>query len=153
MKKEMNNKGFSLVELIIVIAIMVVLVAVLAPQYLKYVEKSRVSADVQTADQFIGAMQVLAADPDVKLTGTKYEVTSDTSGKITIDADLAAALKAANILDLDGKTFKYQSKVYTAQATAITLEFKDNIWTVTTTGIPDTTSSVSGGAGGGGGTP
>lgn len=153
MKKEMNNKGFSLVELIIVIAIMVVLVAVLAPQYLKYVEKSRVSADVQTADQFIGAMQVLAADPDVKLTGTKYAVTSDTSGKITIDADLAAALKAANILDLDGKTFKYQSKVYTAQATAITLEFKDNIWTVTTTGIPDTTSSVSGGAGGGGGTP
>ncbi|MCM1143504.1 MAG: prepilin-type N-terminal cleavage/methylation domain-containing protein, partial [Lachnoclostridium sp.] len=39
MKKEMNNKGFSLVELIIVIAIMVILVAVLAPQYLRYVEK------------------------------------------------------------------------------------------------------------------
>ncbi len=153
MKKEMNNKGFSLVELIIVIAIMVVLVAVLAPQYLKYVEKSRVSADVQTADQFIGAMQVLAADPDVKLTGTKYQVKSDTTGKITIDADLATALKDANILDLDGKTFKYQSKVYTAQATTITLEFKDNIWTVTTDGIPDTTSSVSGGTGGGGGTP
>ena len=39
MKKKMDNKGFSLVELIIVIAIMVILVAVLAPQYLKYVEK------------------------------------------------------------------------------------------------------------------
>ena len=38
MEKKMNNKGFSLVELIIVIAIMVILVAVLAPQYLKYVE-------------------------------------------------------------------------------------------------------------------
>ena len=34
MKKEkMNDKGFSLVELIIVIAIMAVLVVVLAPQY------------------------------------------------------------------------------------------------------------------------
>ena len=36
-----HNKGFSLVELIIVIAIMAILVAVLAPQYIKYVAKSR----------------------------------------------------------------------------------------------------------------
>ena len=48
MKKEkMNDKGFSLVELIIVIAIMAVLVVVLAPQYLKYVERSRNSTDLQ----------------------------------------------------------------------------------------------------------
>ena len=43
-KKKLNNKGFSLIELIIVVAIMAVLIGVLAPQYLKYVEKSRVSA-------------------------------------------------------------------------------------------------------------
>ncbi len=143
MEKKMNNKGFSLVELIIVIAIMVVLVAVLAPQYLKYVEKARVAADVQTADQFIGAMQVLAADPDIKLTGTKYEVTSGTDGVIKVDTNLEQAFKDANIMDLTGKTFKYQSKAYTAQATAIVLEYDDNIWTVTTTGIPDTTAAVS----------
>lgn len=48
MKKEkMNDKGFSLVELIIVIAIMAVLVVVLAPQYLKYVERSRNSTDCE----------------------------------------------------------------------------------------------------------
>lgn len=46
-QKNLTNKGFSLVELIIVIAIMAVLVGVLAPQYIKYVEKSRVSADAQ----------------------------------------------------------------------------------------------------------
>lgn len=33
MKKKMNNKGFSLVELIIVIAIMAVLMVVLAPSF------------------------------------------------------------------------------------------------------------------------
>ncbi len=39
--KGIRNKGFSLVELIIVVAIMVALVAVLAPNYIKYVQKSR----------------------------------------------------------------------------------------------------------------
>jgi len=45
--KKMNNKGFSLVELIIVVAIMAVLVGVLAPQYIKYLDKSKVGADKQ----------------------------------------------------------------------------------------------------------
>lgn len=64
-KEKMNNKGFSLVELIIVIAIMAVLIVVLAPQYLKYVEKSRNSTDVSNATEMVTAMQVYAADPDV----------------------------------------------------------------------------------------
>lgn len=46
-----ENRGFSLVELIIVIAIMAVLIAVLAPQFIKYVEQSRRSRDIQNADQ------------------------------------------------------------------------------------------------------
>ncbi len=65
MKKEkMNNKGFSLVELIIVIAIMAVLVVVLAPQYLKYVERSRNSTDTSNATSIVTALQVWAADPN-----------------------------------------------------------------------------------------
>ena len=66
-QKNLTNKGFSLVELIIVIAIMAVLVGVLAPQYIKYVEKSRVSADAQQVEEFTGAMTVLASDVDVTL--------------------------------------------------------------------------------------
>ena len=62
MKKErMNNKGFSLVELIIVIAIMAVLVVVLAPQFLKYVEKARISTDKDNAAAIATALQVWAA--------------------------------------------------------------------------------------------
>lgn len=61
-EKKLNNKGFSLVELIIVIAIMAVLVGVLAPQYLRYVERSRVSSDRDNIEAIIGAIQVHGAD-------------------------------------------------------------------------------------------
>ena len=62
MKKELNNKGFSLVELIIVIAIMAVLMGVLAPQYLKYVKSSKVSTDITNAEEIATAINVAVAD-------------------------------------------------------------------------------------------
>lgn len=64
--KKMSNKGFSLVELIIVIAIMAILVGVLAPQYLKYVEKSRHSADADTLDSLYTACTTAASDPSLQ---------------------------------------------------------------------------------------
>lgn len=66
-KKQKNNKGFSLIELIVVVAIMAVLVGVLAPTYLRYVEKSRKSADIQAFASAMGAMKVVAADPALEL--------------------------------------------------------------------------------------
>lgn len=62
MKKELNNKGFSLVELIIVIAIMAVLMGVLAPQYLKYVKQSKISTDITNAEEIATAINVAVAD-------------------------------------------------------------------------------------------
>lgn len=45
--KENENKGFSLVELIIVMAIMAILVGVVASQVIPYMEKSRQAKDQQ----------------------------------------------------------------------------------------------------------
>lgn len=61
----MGNKGFSLVELIIVIAIMAILVGVMAPQLLKYVERSRQSKDVQAVDTVHTAVVTALLDPAV----------------------------------------------------------------------------------------
>ena len=46
-----NNQGFSLVELIIVIAIMAVLVGILTPQYLRYLNHSKVASDIYDAER------------------------------------------------------------------------------------------------------
>lgn len=60
-----NNKGFSLVELIIVIAIMAILVGVMAPQLIKYIEKTNVSSDTQLCDTVKTAVTTAAMDPEV----------------------------------------------------------------------------------------
>lgn len=59
-----KNSGFSLVELIVVIAIMAILVGVLAPAYLKYVEKSRKSSDLDTLDNLVKTAETICSDTD-----------------------------------------------------------------------------------------
>ena len=83
-----NNKGFSLVELIIVIAIMAVLVGVLAPTYLQYVEKSKKSNDVQTVDSIVNALEICAIDPEVQVAGDwDLTITITTTGLTYVDSE------------------------------------------------------------------
>ena len=60
--KKLSNKGFSLVELIIVIAIMAVLMGILAPQLVKYVEQSRRQTDESMLDEVKNATQLALSD-------------------------------------------------------------------------------------------
>lgn len=64
-KAKKNNKGFSLVELIVVIAIMAVLVGVLAPTLIGNIEKSRESKDLQNLDSIRQAVVTAMADEKV----------------------------------------------------------------------------------------
>lgn len=101
-----NNKGFSLVELIIVVAIMAILIGVLGGQYLKFVEKSRQSTDKQNVDQIVRAVQIYSADPDaakkvadgdeITLTTTGTTLTTDTNGAIA-DALSEAGMSTTNL--------------------------------------------------------
>lgn len=74
-QKTTTNKGFSLVELIVVIAIMAVLVAVLAPAMLRYVENSRRSNDAQTVAGVVNTVE--AAIIDNAVPGGTYIITVD----------------------------------------------------------------------------
>ena len=93
-EKKLDNKGFSLVELIIVIAIMAVLIGVLAPQYLKYVEKSRQSADLDTIDSMVNAVTIYSADPANSIVSDHLKCAS---GTVSADPQVRAALTDAGV--------------------------------------------------------
>ena len=94
----MENKGFSLVELMIVIAIMAVLTGVLAPQFIQYVEKSKESVRLERADNFRRCFEIavleVAAQGDVDREGQDlFTVTSN--GRLNQETAYNKALKKA----------------------------------------------------------
>ncbi len=74
MRQKSSNKGFSLVELIIVIAIMLVLVGILAPQFVKYVHRARIAADMASAEELAQAIYAAIADGTDGNIRTEYSV-------------------------------------------------------------------------------
>ena len=104
-----NNKGFSLVELIIVIAIMAVLVGVLAPTYLQYVEKSKKSNDVSTVDSIVNACEIGAIDPEVMADTTEtITVVIDNNGTYITPATGSSAW-SKSVIDAIGTDAKLKS--------------------------------------------
>ena len=98
MKMRENKKGFSLVELIIVMAIMVALIAVLAPQFVKYVQRARDSSVTDAAQNVYemikseyalgnisgeGTVTVKAGNPAAAITVTNEGLTVNATGDYT----------------------------------------------------------------------
>lgn len=74
-----ENKGFSLVELIVVIAIMAVMTSVLAPSLLGYVEQSRMAKDDSAMGEVNNAIKLALADQNVYDECLAYNVTNNYS--------------------------------------------------------------------------
>ncbi len=116
--KKANNQGFSLVELIIVIAIMAVLIGVLAPQFIKYVENSRVQKDASAVEELRNATEIALSNEQIYrqvtdlITGTVTEVNVEVSSSGAISIDPASTLLLAELTDTIGTSLDFSSRVY-----------------------------------------
>lgn len=79
-----NKKGFSLVELIIVIAIMVALIAVMAPQFVRYVQNSREATLQQAAEEVLAVAKAEYALGTLTGTGTITVEANNDNGPVLI---------------------------------------------------------------------
>lgn len=120
-QKTLTNKGFSLVELIIVVAIMAVLIGVLAPQYLRYVEKSRLQKDNTSISEFVNVLKMSAAEEAVVTKLSAAQTFSfDTDGKL-VTTGVATELMDEIKLTIDPSEIKLSSNTYKGAYPTITL--------------------------------
>jgi len=115
-KIKKNNKGFSLVELIVVVLIMAIIAVALAPQVMKWVGNSRTAADVQSYDAVVEYCNLALADEETwkKVSDKTITVTVATTGTTTTNTDFEAGL---NKVADDWKNVKVGSGSYTITIT------------------------------------
>lgn len=89
-----NNKGFSLVELIVVIAIMAILAAVAIPTFSGFIKKAQISNDVSFVNDITYAAKVASVEKSGNITITVTVDDDKTAGTIVITkGDFTATLK------------------------------------------------------------
>ena len=123
-KKKKNNKGFTLVELIVVVAILAILVGLLAPQYTKYVERSRKAADASNLDSMVSAVKVATADQT-------YSAIIPTTGTATVTITMIADKTEVKYNSTDISETTVNDKGAEALADAFQ-EYAGNEWAETT---------------------
>ena len=113
--KKTNNKGFSLVELIIVIAIMAILAGAIAPALIRYIDKSRKSNDLSAAKTIKTAVETAMSNED-----TYAGLTSNTSAPVIKLTQGSTSVGGVQIINV-----KWPSNATTTSAEASDEIFKN----------------------------
>lgn len=119
--KRKNNKGFTLVEMIIVIAVMSILAIVVSPQLISYIEKARRGTDRQAIWEAAHAAQVAyaAQKEDIGDQDVMVSITAD-DGIVSYRTEEKLDAEVEMVLPAD--SYKYKSELYRGSEIMITID-------------------------------
>lgn len=123
MEKKLNDKGFSLVELIVVIAIMVVLVGVTSVIILNYIDRTKYGKDMNAMDSVHTAVRMYVGDPQSNLpdgdevVSLKTLMVGDGEAQYDVNGEIESALQETFDIEKSGTaivscTFRAESKAF-----------------------------------------
>lgn len=111
MKKFGSKSGFTLVELIVVIAILGILAGIAVPTYSGYIKKANEAADYAQLDAIKTAVVFASTDKQVKAGNTYEDITkiTVTAGSATAEPTAAAVTEAEIDTYYDISEFAFKS--------------------------------------------
>ena len=136
--KKLNDKGFSMVEIIIVIAIIAILAIGVVPQYFKHLENARETTDIDAYRNIVSALQVELINSDIESGTITF---ADGTGSANDDIEALLNGVGINLDNVKMKSDKYEDCVLKFNTTAGVISFSVDVEDLATAlGITHATS-------------
>ena len=147
-----TKKGFTLVELIVVLVILAVLAAMLVPALVGYIDRAKAEKEYQTAATVYGAAQAVITEKYAK---DEFTTAEKSNKAISTGADLLsmpdaddAVLTLAGVTDKVTYKFSFNDETHIIDGTDSWVKIGDAKYTLTfdaTTGAPSWTAEIESG--------